>query len=241
VKFDKVKNSRCIRCIMAFTMILAESSLELIPEELASEKGIISYCRRVGRPISGCLLDRSYHHQAMSKLPQSYKRGRPDIAYHVMLDTVYSPLFMDGLMNFYIHTFQDKVIEFGPGVRPPREYSRYEGLMVDLFRKGSITEDGKMLLSIRNCGMKGLLNKIKPALVIGLSILGEPSSVENVARICAATDSAAIVIGGFPHGHFSQGLQEMLDRTFSIASKGLDASLVSARVIYEVERSLGVT
>lgn len=226
---------------MTFTIILAESALELIPKELQRERGIVSYCRRTGRPPAACLLDASYHHQPMLKLPGSYRRGRPDIAYHVMLDAVYSPLFMDGLMSLYIHTINDMVIEFGLGVRPPREYSRYEGLMVDLFRRGSIVSGGKELLSVRSCGMGGLLDEIKPDLVVGLSVLGEPNSLENVARICTAAGSAAVVIGGFPRGHFSKELQGMLDRTFSIADRGLDASLVSARTVYEVERALGLT
>lgn len=226
---------------MTFTMILAESALELIPPELQGERSIVSYCRKIGRTPSRCLLDRSYHHRAMSKLPESHKRGRPDIAYHVMLDTVYSPLFMDGMMDFYIHTVVDKVIGFGRGVRPPREYSRYEGLMVDLLTKGKISSHGRELLSVRDSDIEGLLAGLKPKLVIGLSVMGEQSTIENIGRMCAAQPSGAaavVIIGGFPHGHFSGDVQGTFDRMFSIAKGGLDASLVSARVIYEVEKAL---
>ena len=52
------------------SLILAESSLELVPEELTSHPSIISHAQRLGKESFEILLDNSWHFAAMKTNPQ---------------------------------------------------------------------------------------------------------------------------------------------------------------------------
>jgi rRNA small subunit pseudouridine methyltransferase Nep1 len=61
--------------------VLAESALELVPEEIRSKQAVVNDSKRRGLDASEILLDRSFHHSAMTSLKDSEKRGRPDIVH----------------------------------------------------------------------------------------------------------------------------------------------------------------
>lgn len=125
-------------------LLLAESALETVPMEIVNHPAVVKHARRKGKKATEILLDRSFHHSAMKGLELEYKRGRPDIVYHVLLDVTNSPLYREGKLIFLIHTIGDWVIRVRSGVRPPRAYFRFEGLMEKLFKERSIrSRDGK--------------------------------------------------------------------------------------------------
>ncbi|MEM4418885.1 MAG: 16S rRNA methyltransferase, partial [Candidatus Nitrosocaldus sp.] len=64
---------------MMITLIIAEASLELVPDEIAWHSAVKKHAKRQGREPKEILLDRSYHHTAMLNLKDAYRRGRPDI------------------------------------------------------------------------------------------------------------------------------------------------------------------
>ncbi len=219
------------------TFVLAESALELIPESLRKDPRVIKSCRKFGKRPEECLLDKSLHYWAMNGLKDSEKRGRPDIVYHVLLDVTSSQLYRKGLLDFYIHTYDDNIIKIGKGVRPPKAYFRFEGLMVDLFRK-KVIEDGQgnVLLELRKGKVKDVLKEAGHESAVGFEVGGELVTFEAAAR--RVYDAGAFIIGGFPAGSFSDETTSLMSSKISVAREVLDADAVVCRVIYELERLL---
>ena len=96
-------------------------------------------------------------------------------------------------------------------------------------------------MEIADGTIQSLLESIVPEKVVGLSTTGVRSSAEQVAKVVVAEESennCALVIGGFPRGHFSESTTRHLGPTYSINTIGLEAHVVIARVIYECEKLL---
>jgi rRNA small subunit pseudouridine methyltransferase Nep1 len=219
-------------------MVLAETGLEKIPDEFINDARTARSCASIGRDKRECLLDRSLHHWMLKGLVDGEKRGRPDIAYHVLLDVTDSLLYKNGHLNLFIHTYDNNVIKIGSELRPPRSYFRFEGLMIDLFRRRRIEAGGRTLMEISKMGLDELLKKIgKPA--IGLSSSGKPVKIEALAGRIALTGST-FVIGGFPKGEFSDQAIKAFNEIISINQKGLEATNVATRLIYEMEKVEGM-
>ena len=51
------------------------------------------------------------------KIKLAWKRGRPDIAHFALLEALSTPLYLEGLLDVYIHTIDNKVIKVGPDLR----------------------------------------------------------------------------------------------------------------------------
>jgi rRNA small subunit pseudouridine methyltransferase Nep1 len=175
----------------------------------------------------------------MKKLRNGAKRGRPDIVHFALMEALSTPLYIENRLRVYVHTAGDKVIAIADNLRVPKSYFRFERLMAKLFSEGSVkSEDGAVLMEISDGTFQSLVKRIAPDKVIGLSTTGVRGSAEQVGRILAAEDDCAVVIGGFPKGHFAETTTRHLGPTYSIASVGLEAHVVIARVIYECEKLL---
>ncbi|MEM0367598.1 MAG: hypothetical protein QW383_03745 [Candidatus Nitrosocaldus sp.] len=225
---------------MMITLIIAEASLELVPDEIAWHSAVKKHAKRQGREPKEILLDRSYHHTAMLNLKDAYRRGRPDIVHFSLLEATSIPLYYTGMLNIYVHTRADKVISIGKkDVRLPKNYNRFVGLMEDLFSKGKIEDENRhLLLKVEDIGFGALLDRIEPSAVIGLSRLGEMKGAEYVAGIVKDIERTCIVVGGFPKGTFSPSIRNRFDHIISISKYSLEAHVVVARVLYEVEKTL---
>ena len=71
------------------TIILVESSLELIPAELSNHQSVLAYSKKFKKNISNTLLDNSWHFGAMKGLENEIKRGTVSYT-HLTLPTIYS-------------------------------------------------------------------------------------------------------------------------------------------------------
>lgn len=218
------------------SLIIAEAALETIPSSIARHPAVARHAARKDKPAKEILLDRSYHHAAMLKLKDNRRRGRPDLVHFALLEATSTPLFRRNMLDVYVHTVMDKVIFLQQGLRLPRSYFRFEGVMEELFKTGRITSDNNILMELRDMEFGHLISKIKPANVIGLSRLGAGSSAEEVAR--TVDDSTVIVVGGFPHGHFSGKTSNELNHAYAISDLALESHVVIARILYECEKML---
>src|SRR5919107_32851 len=119
------------------SLVIAETALELVPEELTRHASVRNHALRLEKKSNEILLDRSFHHSAMiaGKGKMAWKRGRPDIAHLALLEALSTPLFIEGILDVYIHTIDDKVIIIGPNLRVPKSYFRFEGVMMKLFKE----------------------------------------------------------------------------------------------------------
>ena len=212
------------------SLIIAEAALELVPNELQRNKDIVNHAMRVNRKPSEILLDRSYHHNSMLKLKDGWKRGRPDLVHISLLSVTSTPLYREGLLDLYLHTIDDKVLLL-KNVRLPRTYARFEGLIIDLFKKKRITANN-MSIEVHEMNFEDLMRRIKPRYAIGLSRLGKPSTAELVV------DKDVIIVGGFPRGHFSNEIIDNVNELVSISRYPLDTHTVCSRIAYEFEKHL---
>ncbi|MDH3610282.1 MAG: ribosome biogenesis protein [Nitrosopumilus sp.] len=218
------------------SLILTESSLELVPKELQSHPSVISHGKKLGKTPFEILLDNSWHFAAMKGIKNEIKRGRPDLVHFCILEATTIPLYQKNEIKIYIHTIDDKVIYFGDNVHIPKSYHRFAGLIEKLLLEKTIESNGEVLLEIKNKSFSDLIDEIKPSKVIGFSTKGEKHSFENSAS--RLTENSCLVIGGFQKGHFSDAILNKIDQLISIDEASLEAHVVVARMLYEYEKTI---
>lgn len=213
--------------------VIAEAALELIPEALWRESSVRRDAERRAQEPCGILLDRSIHHSAMLKLSDGYRRGRPDLVHLTLLNVTSTPLHQEGKARVYIQTIDDSVLEFGEGARPPKSYARFRNLMEKLLVERP--EEG--LVRVRKATLPQLLKGLGADFAAGLSVQGAPERLEELAGELALRKDPAVVVGGFPRGHFLPRDLKAFDRLVRIDDRALDAHVVAARVVYEIEKA----
>lgn len=228
------------------TLILAESSIERVPSQLRKHPSVIAHARRRRRDPASLILDRTYHHSAMMTMRDENlsedlaKRGRPDIAFHVLLQALGSPLNREGLLKTCIHTVDDNVIDIDPSLRPPRNYDRFIGILEQLYDQKSLPPGERPLLTIRQCTLPTLVDENAASMTVAFSTAGKPASLKDACSSLLRARAPVVLIGGFPRSHFKQSTSQLADNIFSVDKEPLDAWVVAARLIYEYECGIGL-
>ncbi len=219
-----------------FSLVLAESALELIPLELQDHPSVLSHAQKLGKDPSEILLDNSWHFAAMKGINNEIKRGRPDLVHFSILEATTIPLYLQNKIKIYIHTIDDKVIYIGENVHIPKSYHRFEGLIEKLFLEKTIRFDTSILLEIKEKSFSELINEINPSKIIGFSTKGELSSFEKISS--EISDNTCLIIGGFQKGHFSESTKNKINHLFSVDILSYEAHVVIARILYEYEKTV---
>jgi rRNA small subunit pseudouridine methyltransferase Nep1 len=224
------------------TLILAESALETVPEKLWKHPSVSKYAKLRRTKPRYVLLDRSFHHAAMKSLEQNEKRGRPDIVHFALLEALGSPLNREGLLQTYVHTFNDYVIAVNPETRLPRNYDRFVSLIQQLFECGRVPPglDETVLLTLKHKTLPELIRDIKPSYVLAFSRVGKPDTLEAIISKVVYEKNPVVIVGGFPRGHFSRETMKLADETICIDPDMLEAWTITSRLTYEFERALGL-
>ena len=225
---------------MVLTFVLVESALELVPKKLSNHPAIVSHARRKGIASHEILLDRSIHHYAMEFLKNTTKRGRPDIVHMTLLEVLGSSLNDERLLRTFVHTINDRLIEIPSKVRLPKNYNRFIGLFEQLFRLGKVPKEGECLLSIHEEKLKSLIERLNPSKIVAFSTIGRFETLRSVGRQIVKEVNPLVIVGGFPHGHFTNETLNLTDDIISIDKEVLEAHIVSSRIIYEYEVALGL-
>jgi len=212
-------------------LVLAESALELVPKEIRKQPAVVNDSKRRGVDASGILLDRSFHHSAMDRLKDSDKRGRPDLVHAALLSATGTPLYLRGMVKVFVHTHDDWVLEIEPKTRIPKNYLRFRGLM----EKVLVEKPRKGLVVVYPMRIKELTGRLSADLVVGLSVQGKTTTLRELARLLVAAKNPVVVVGGFPHGHFSEGTLTALDQLVRIHADPIEAHVVVSRLLYELE------
>jgi len=218
------------------SLILAESSLEMIPKEIQNHPSVVSHSKKLGKTPSNILLDNSWHYAAMKGIQNENKRGRPDIVHFSLLEACSIPLYFEKKLSIYVHTLNNKVIKVGNDIHLPKSFHRFAGLIEKLFYEKIIESNGKKLLEMNDMNFSELIEKINPKNVVGLSCTGKPSSFYNVAK--SLTNDSCLVIGGFQKSHFSDSTVSKINHLVSIDSNSLESHIVTARILYEYEKTI---
>jgi len=219
-------------------LIMAESEIELIPEELHHYSVVKKYAQSRGKKPSRLLLDSSFHHRAMrlAELPDLQRRGRPDILHTCLLFALDSPLNKKGHLQIYVHTREDKVIWINPVERLPKNYIRFCALIEQLYEEGVIsTKKGEELLRIEDKTLKALLEELDSWNVVfweeGKKVDLVKFFKENIEK------RIAVIVGVFPHGDFKKAL-DLADETVSIGRDKFAASTIVAKAVFSYEMAL---
>lgn len=227
---------------MVFSLVLAESALELVPNELVTHPAILSWAHRRRKDPRQLILDQTYHHAAMLRLGrQGAGRGRPDIVHFSLLVALGSPLNMEGNLRCYVHTREDKTITVSPRTRLPRNTDRFVSLMEQLYAEKTVPPTGPTLLTLSQLTLGQLLDSLKPDRVVALTTQGAAQSLEDTARQTAQYKRPVFLVGGFSEGHYSKTTLQLTNEAYRIDRRRLEAWTVVARTVYELERALNRT
>ena len=231
---------------MTLTFVLAESALQTVPMEIQSHPQIKRYAERRDKGTDEVLLDRAYHHAAMKQLARTRRQvpvermGRPDITHTSLLQILETPLNWEGHLQTFIHTQDDYVISVNPKVRIPKNYTRFVGLIEQLFSEGQVPNTGPQLLSVQKMTLPQLVSHSKGSDVFAFSILGKTMFMRDVSDLVSRTKNPMVLVGGFPRGHFTERTRRLVTQMFRVDYHSLDAWVVSGRFVYDFEWSIGV-
>lgn len=175
------------------------------------------------------LLNCDDHATILKKNGRNPGSSRPDITHQCLLMLLDSPLNRAGLLQIYMKTERNVLIEVNPQTRIPRTFPRFAGLMVQLLHKFSVraAENSTIL-------MKVIKNPITDHLPVGckkyaMSCLGKRvESCELVPKASGDEDECepiVLVVGAFAHGNLKCDYTE---GAFSIDDLPLSAAFVCA-------------
>jgi rRNA small subunit pseudouridine methyltransferase Nep1 len=222
------------------SLILAESSIELVPNEIAGHPAIIKWAKRKKKDPRHLILDQSYHHSAILRLGKSgVGRGRPDIVHFSLLVALGSPLNADNQLNCFVHTRDDHVIAIDPRTRLPRNTDRFTALIEQLYQDSVVPSSRPALLKLKKESLKSLLNTILPDKVVALTTLGSPNPMEAVAAVLREAKRPVLLVGGFPTGHFSDGTMKLASEKIRVDRRNLEAWTIVGRAVYDYEKAVG--
>lgn len=226
--------------IKPLTFLIAESAIELIPEEIIRHPVVIKYAKRRRKKPSECLLDDSIHFRAMRNLKDNKRRGRPDIIHLCLLEAIGSPLMLENKLEIAVHTYQDQLITFSKNVRIPRNYSRFCGLMEQLLVKGKVPpESENPLITVeKKISIKDFVGRVKPTSIIGFSRKGELKKPSEIAKEILKEEHSILIVGGFPYGSFKQETIKIINKIISIYPNPLEAHIVISRILGAYEELL---
>ncbi|MFW9907462.1 MAG: 16S rRNA methyltransferase [Candidatus Thorarchaeota archaeon] len=189
--------------------ILLESALELVPPELTSLKAIQKHAGRRNKKPGELLLDQSFHGQAMTRLEDGEKRGRPDIPFFSLQSILETPLCKSGLMSIHLHLQDSRIVKVHPNVRLPRNYDRFVGLIEQLLAEGRVPPTGEPLLEIIRGNLMNLVDELRDGHSNTLTLLavesGQRTPMKELLELLPESSDVPVIIGVgmFPHGDFS--------------------------------------
>jgi len=225
---------------LVLTLVLAESSIELVPREIVKHPAVLNWARRKRKDPGRLILDQTYHYPAMKKLGIDPQRGRPDISHLCLLAALGSPLNLKGELSCFVHTRDDKLVRVDPKTRLPRNTDRFVALLEQLYEQGAVPKNGPHLLTLEQTSLGSLVPALDSDSVVALTTQGKSMPMYAVAEALARKRKPILLVGGFSDGHFSKQALSLATEAYRIARRGLDAWTVVARAVYDYERAIGI-
>ncbi|XP_057295082.1 ribosomal RNA small subunit methyltransferase NEP1-like [Hydractinia symbiolongicarpus] len=182
------------------------------------------------------LLNCDDHKHIMKKHDKNPADYRPDITHQCLLMLMDSPLNRAGLLQVYIHTERNVLIEINPQTRIPRTFNRFCGLMVQLLHKLSIhASNGPIKL------MKVIKNPITDHLPVGCKKYVTSYKAKKCIKLREfdpPEEPIVFVVGAFAHGKIDITYGE---EDVAISEYPLSAALTCTKVCSAFEESWGIT
>ena len=231
---------------MSLTLVFVEAAMQRVPDEIRSHPQIRRYASKRRKSPDEVLLDRAFHHSAMKQLSRTSRRvspekmGRPDIVHSALLQVLETPLNWENYLKVIIHTQDGHLITINPKIRLPKNYTRFIGLVEQLFSEKRVPLDGEPLLRIEEASLEQCVKRVAPSKVVGFTRIGKPELLRNVATSTAKATNPMIFIGAFPRGHFTENTNRLMNEAYSVDNHSLNTWIVAGRFVYDFEWSIGI-
>eukprot|EP00056_Hartaetosiga_gracilis_P016824 m.5926 g.5926 ORF g.5926 m.5926 type:complete len:240 (+) comp4766_c0_seq1:55-774(+) len=184
------------------------------------------------------LVNNTDHSGLLKKWGRDPKNVRPDIVHQCLLMLLDSPLNKAGLLQVYIHTSKNVLIEIHPQTRIPRVFSRFCGLMVQLLHELSISAKG----STRKL-LKVIKNPITDHLPTGCKKIGTSYQCKKLIRTRKFAEKEAkdepicFVVGAIAHGMLEP---DYVDESVAVSKYAMSAAGVCGKLTDGFEEAWGV-
>ncbi|MEM3727270.1 MAG: ribosome biogenesis protein, partial [Candidatus Bathyarchaeia archaeon] len=86
-----------------------------------------------------------------------------------------------------------------------------------------------------------LIKEVKPSKVVAFTTQGKLITLQKVCENLVKEEKPAVLIGGFPHGHFSEETLKLANEKVKVYNEVLEAWVIAARLVYSCELALGIT
>jgi rRNA small subunit pseudouridine methyltransferase Nep1 len=197
------------------------------------------------------LLSSDKHQGYLRKNNIDLSEARPDILHQCLLLLQDSPLNRAGLLQVFIHTKKNILIQVHSSCRIPRTYHRFAGIMVQLLHKNAISaviEDVKDKGELKRGGDIKLMKVIKnpvtqylpagcPKICTSLGGLGPLRSGQMVKKLAKPGQPFVCVVGALAKGSVEQDYCEEL---VSLSNYPLSAATTCAKVLEAFEEEWSV-
>ncbi|XP_023326523.1 ribosomal RNA small subunit methyltransferase NEP1 isoform X1 [Eurytemora carolleeae] len=189
---------------------------------------------KAGKEFS--LLNIDEHRGILNRAGRDFSTARPDITHQCLLMLFDSPLNRAGLLQVYIRTANNVLIEINPSTRIPRTFKRFAGLMVQLLHKYSITaaESTVKLLKV-------IKNPVTDHLPVGSRKLLMSYSAEKAVRpstlVPEGEEPIVIVVGAIAKGAI---VTDYTEENISISNYPLSAALTCSKLCDAFEQAWGI-
>lgn len=189
---------------------------------------------KVGKEFG--LLNIDDHKGLLSRNGRDFSTARPDITHQCLLMLFDSPLNRAGLLQVYVRTANNVLIEINPATRIPRTFKRFAGLMVQLLHKYSITASDSSLKL-----MKVIKNPITDHLPAGCRKILMSYSADGIKRpsqlVPESEEPICIVVGAIAKGAIETDYTE---ENVSISNYPLSGAAVCSKICDAFEQAWGV-
>jgi rRNA pseudouridine-1189 N-methylase Emg1 (Nep1/Mra1 family) len=110
--------------------------------------------------------------------------------------------------------------------------------MEQLFELQRVPPTEQILLELESKTLQQLLREITATHVAAFSREGSRQTLETTVPRLSAKEWQGVIVGGFPHGHFSEITIRLADAIIRVDLEMLEAWTMISRVIYEYERAI---
>jgi rRNA small subunit pseudouridine methyltransferase Nep1 len=176
------------------------------------------------------------HQKTITKQGKKYEDYRPDVTHQCLLALLDTPLNKAGLLQIFIRTQSNVLIEINPMLKVPRTFKRFSAFMAMLLTKLKVrSAQGSATLATV------IKNPVTLYLPMGVKIVGTSNKAElvNINRYVETLGIEkkpfVFVIGAVSTGN--PGMEnDLVTENISISKHGLSAAVVCGKICTAMEK-----
>lgn len=214
------------------TLILADAELELVPDAVLEHSQVTREARGRGKRASRVILDASIHHEALKRVPEGHRRGRPDLVHFGLLLALDSALNKSDGLRVVVHTANDLRLSVRPDTRLMRHYPRFIGLMEQLFHTGSVPKENPLLTLEPDWTLERILKEHATGPIVAFDEQATAiAPVPYFEKKREETEDLTVVLGAFPHGDYRIEPAKWADEVVGLGGASLSMWSVEMEVL----------